>query len=210
MPMGSLEKVTTSEAVEKWAEDIRKRLGSDEPVVYVLEPKIDGLAINLTYENGVLVRGATRGDGIQGEDVTVNLRTIGTVPLRMLGDELPALLEVRGEVYLPISGFRELNERLVGTGQRLAPNPRNAAAGSLRQKNSAVTADRPLAVWVYGTGAREGLELDSQWACSPGSASTASGRTPTRSASSSVAEVARRCAEWEHRARSSTTRSTGS
>ena len=131
----------------------------DEPVAYVLEPKIDGLAINLTYENGVLARGATRGDGVQGEDVTVNLRTIGSVPLRMLGDDPPPLLEVRGEVYLPISGFRELNERLAGTGQKLAPNPRNAAAGSLRQKNSAITADRPLAVWVYGTGAREGLEL---------------------------------------------------
>ena len=86
----------------------------DEPVAYVIEPKIDGLAINLTYENGVLVRGATRGDGIEGEDVTVNLRTIDTVPLRMLGDDPPALLEVRGEVYLPISGFRELNERLAG------------------------------------------------------------------------------------------------
>ena len=85
-PMGSLEKVTTAEALEKWAEDIRKRLGSDEPVAYVLEPKIDGLAINLTYEAGVLVRGATRGDGVQGEDVTVNLRTIGSVPLRMIGD----------------------------------------------------------------------------------------------------------------------------
>ena len=102
----------------------------------MIEPKIDGLAINLTYENGVLVRGATRGDGIEGEDVTVNLRTIETVPLRMLGDGAPALLEVRGEVYLPISGFRELNERLAGTGQKLAPNPRNAAAGSLRQKDS--------------------------------------------------------------------------
>ena len=151
-PMGSLEKVTTGEALEKWADDIRKRLGSDEPVAYVIEPKIDGLAINLTYEDGLLSRGATRGDGIQGEDVTVNLRTIGTVPLRMLGDALPTLLEVRGEVYLPLSGFRELNERLAGTGQKLAPNPRNAAAGSLRQKNSAITADRPLAVWVYGIG----------------------------------------------------------
>ena len=159
-PMGSLEKVTTAEALEKWAEDIRKRLGSDEPVAYVIEPKIDGLAINLTYEDGVLVRGATRGDGVQGEDVTVNLRTIGSVPLRMLGDGLPSLLEVRGEVYLPISGFHALNERLAGTGQKLAPNPRNAAAGSLRQKNSAITADRPLAVWVYGIGAREGLELE--------------------------------------------------
>ena len=161
-PMGSLEKVTTAEALEKWAEDIRQRLGTDEPVAYVLEPKIDGLAINLTYEDGLLARGATRGDGIQGEDVTVNLRTIGSVPLRMLGDDPPALLEVRGEVYLPISGFRALNERLAGTGQKLAPNPRNAAAGSLRQKNSAITADRPLAVWVYGTGAREGLELETQ------------------------------------------------
>ena len=86
-PMGSLEKVTTDEALAKWDADVRKRLDSDEPVVYVIEPKIDGLAINLTYEDGVLVRGATRGDGIQGEDVTVNLRTIPTVPLRMLGDE---------------------------------------------------------------------------------------------------------------------------
>ena len=109
-------------------------------MTYVIEPKIDGLAINLTYEDGLLVRGATRGDGIEGEDVTVNLRTIDTIPLRMRGDDPPALLEVRGEVYLPISGFRELNERLVGTGQKLAPNPRNAAAGSLRQKDSAITA----------------------------------------------------------------------
>ena len=85
-PMGSLDKVTTDEALEKWADDVRKRLDSDEPVVYVIEPKIDGLAINLTYEDGVLVRGATRGDGIEGEDVTVNLRTIETMPLRMLGE----------------------------------------------------------------------------------------------------------------------------
>src|SRR4029078_8078517 len=112
-PMGSLDKVTTTEALEKWADDGRKRLDSDVPVAYVIEPKIDGLAINLTYENGVLVRGATRGDGIQGEDVTVNLRTISTIPLRMLGDDPPALAEVRGEVYMPLSGFRELNERLV-------------------------------------------------------------------------------------------------
>jgi DNA ligase (NAD+) len=146
--MGSLEKVTTEEALIKWAGDIRKRLGSDGPVAYVIEPKIDGLAVNLTYENGVFVRGATRGDGVQGEDVTPNLRTIKAIPLRMLGDDTPAVLEVRGEVYLPISGFRELNERLAGTNQKLAPNPRNAAAGSLRQKNSAITADRPLSTWI--------------------------------------------------------------
>jgi DNA ligase (NAD+) len=148
VPMGSLDKITTAEQLTRFAEDVRKRLRSDEPVAYVIEPKIDGLAINLTYEDGVLTRGATRGDGVQGEDVTVNLRTIKTVPLRMRGADAPALLEVRGEVYLPLSGFRALNERLAGTGQKLAPNPRNAAAGSLRQKNSAITADRPLAVWV--------------------------------------------------------------
>src|SRR5689334_24371405 len=94
-PMGSLEKVTDDESLLKWAEDVRKRLDSDEAVAYVIEPKIDGLAINLTYENGVLVRGATRGDGIQGEDVTVNLRTIKAIPLRMHGDG-PAVAEVRG------------------------------------------------------------------------------------------------------------------
>src|SRR5437868_9243849 len=89
-PMGSLEKVTDDEGLFKWAEDVRKRLSSDEPVAYVLEPKIDGLAINLTYENGVFTRGATRGDGVQGEDVTVNLRTINTIPLRMIGADVPA------------------------------------------------------------------------------------------------------------------------
>ena len=198
-PMGSLEKVTTGEALEKWADDIRKRLGSDEPVAYVIEPKIDGLAINLTYEDGLLSRGATRGDGIQGEDVTVNLRTIGTVPLRMLGDALPTLLEVRGEVYLPLSGFRELNERLAGTGQKLAPNPRNAAAGSLRQKNSAITADRPLAVWVYGVGAREGLELETQFGMLTWLREHGFRTNPHVERLESIEEVARRCEDWEHR-----------
>src|ERR671935_241941 len=94
-PMGSLEKVTTDAGLRKWDDDVRKRLRADEAVAYVLEPKIDGLAVNLTYENGVLVRGATRGDGVQGEDVSPNLRTIDSVPLRMLGDDLPPLPEVR-------------------------------------------------------------------------------------------------------------------
>ncbi|HEY6015739.1 MAG TPA: hypothetical protein VIU16_03045, partial [Gaiellaceae bacterium] len=142
-PMGSLEKVTTDEALLKWADDIRKRLGGDDPVAYVLEPKIDGLAVNLTYENGVLARGATRGDGVQGEDVTPNLRTIKAISLRMQladGETPPPLLEVRGEVYLPLSGFNALNERLVAEGKKPTPNPRNAAAGSLRQKDSSITA----------------------------------------------------------------------
>jgi DNA ligase (NAD+) len=161
--MGSLEKVTTDEAILKWTDDVAKRLDTDELVGYVIEPKIDGLAINLTYENGVFVRGATRGDGEVGEDVTVNLRTIPSIPLQLLGDDAPAVVEVRGEVYMPLSGFRELNERLAGSEQKLAPNPRNAAAGSLRQKNSAITASRPLSFWAYGVGAHDGVELGSHW-----------------------------------------------
>src|SRR3954454_22786223 len=111
--MGSLQKVTTDESLVKWAEDVRKRLDSEEPIAFVLEPKIDGLAINLTYENGVFTRGATRGDGEIGEDVTTNLRTIPSIPLRMLGDAEAPVVEVRGEVYMPLSGFRDLNERLI-------------------------------------------------------------------------------------------------
>jgi DNA ligase (NAD+) len=197
--MGSLEKVTTDEGLLKWADDVRKRLDSDEPVSYVIEPKIDGLAINLTYEDGIFARGATRGDGVQGEDVTVNLRTIGSIPLRMLGDNAPPVLEVRGEVYLPISGFRELNDRLAGTGQKLAPNPRNAAAGSLRQKNSAITADRPLAVWVYGTGAREGLDFASQFETLTWLREHGFRTNPYAERLESIEEVARACAEWELR-----------
>jgi DNA ligase (NAD+) len=131
--MGSLEKVTTDEALQKWDGDVRKRLASDDPVAYVVEPKIDGSAINLTYEGGTFVRGATRGDGVQGEDVTPNLRTIRAIPLQMRGDGAPGVLEVRGEVYMPLPGFRAANEALAAEGKATWPNPRNAAAGSLRQ-----------------------------------------------------------------------------
>jgi DNA ligase (NAD+) len=197
-PMGSLEKVTTDEALRKWDADVRKRLGTEEPVAYVLEPKIDGLAVNLTYENGVLVRGTTRGDGAQGEDVTRNIRTIKAIPLRLEGDA-PPLIEVRGEVYLPLSGFRELNERLAGTTQKLAPNPRNAAAGSLRQKNAAITADRPLSIWVYGVGAREGVEFETQsdmlvWLRERGLRTN-----PYAQRFESIDEIAAACVEWEKR-----------
>jgi len=197
--MGSLEKVTTDEALLKWAEDVRKRLGTDEPVAYVIEPKIDGLAVNLTYESGAFVRGATRGDSIQGEDVTPNLRTIRAIPLRMLGDGPPPVLEVRGEVYLPLSGFRELNERLAGTNQKLAPNPRNAAAGSVRQKNSTITADRPLSIWIYGTGHSEGVEFAGhfetlQWLRERGFRTN-----PYAERLESIEEVAAACRAWEHR-----------
>ena len=198
-PMGSLEKVTDDASLFKWADDVRKRLDSDEPVAYVIEPKIDGLAVNLTYEDGRLVRGATRGDGVQGEDVTVNLRTIPSVPLKMRADGLPAVAEVRGEVYMPLSGFRELNERVAELGQKLAPNPRNAAAGSLRQKDSSITASRPLAVWVYGLGALEGVRLEShgeelEWLRQHGFRTN-----PFAERLETIEEVAERCTEWERR-----------
>jgi DNA ligase (NAD+) len=198
-PMGSLEKVSDDESLFKWAEDVRKRLDSDEPVAYVIEPKIDGLAINLTYEEGRLTRGATRGDGVQGEELTVNLRTIPSVPLKMRGDDPPPLAEVRGEAYMPVSGFRELNARIAELGQKLAPNPRNAAAGSLRQKDSSITASRPLAVWVYGLGAAEGLQLGTQWETLEWLREHGFRANPFAERLESIEEVARRCAEWEKR-----------
>jgi DNA ligase (NAD+) len=197
-PMGSLEKVTTEEGLRKWNEDVRKRLLTDEPVAYVVEPKIDGLAVNLTYENGLLVRGATRGDGVQGEDVSPNLRTVKAIPLRLEGDP-PAVIEVRGEVYLPLSGFRELNERLAGTNQKLAPNPRNAAAGSLRQKNSAITADRPLSIWVYGAGYRESVEFETQFEMLEWLHEHGLRTNPAAERLESIDEVAAACVEWEKR-----------
>jgi len=124
---------------------------------YTTEPKIDGLAITLTYEDGVLVRGATRGDGQVGEDVTQNLRTIGSVPLRI--PNAPELIEVRGEAYLPIAAFKALNERRAENEEPTFANPRNSAAGSIRQLDPALAAERPLSTWIYGIGAVRGLDL---------------------------------------------------
>jgi DNA ligase (NAD+) len=124
---------------------------------YTTEPKIDGLAISLTYEDGVLVRGATRGDGRVGEDVTQNLRTIGSVPLRI--PDAPELIEVRGEVFLPIPAFKALNERRAEAEEPTFANPRNSAAGSIRQLDPALAAERPLSTWSYGIGAVRGLDL---------------------------------------------------
>ncbi len=199
-PMGSLDKVTTDEAIVKWAEDVHKRLDSNDPVAYVVEPKTDGSAINLVYENGVLVRGATRGDGVQGEDVTPNLRTIGAIPLRMReGDDIPSLLEVRGEVYLPLSGFRAMNDRLVAEGKAPAPNPRNAAAGSLRQKDSTITAQRPLSIWIYGTGFREGDGHATHWETLQWLRERGFPVNPYAERFSSIEEVARAIDGWERR-----------
>jgi DNA ligase (NAD+) len=203
LPMGSLEKVTTDEAVGKWADDVRKRLGTDEPVAFVIEPKIDGSAISLVYENGIFVRGATRGDGERGEDVTQNLRTIDAVPLRVRvdgGEAPPALLEVRGEVYFPLSGFARFNDAQVVAGKKPAPNPRNAAAGSLRQLDPRVTAARPLSLWVYGFGVREGGDFpQSQWEMLQWMREHGFRTNPHAERLESIAEVAAACREWETR-----------
>jgi len=200
-PMGSLDKVTTDEALTKWEEDVRKRLDSDEPVAYVIEPKIDGSAINLVYEQGKFVRGATRGDGYQGEEVTPNLRTISAIPLQMrdIGDELPPVLEVRGEVYMPLSGFREFNERLASEGKATAPNPRNAAAGSLRQKDSSITAARPLSIWIYGVGRREGLATTTHWETLEWLREHGLRTNPYAERLESIDDVMKACREWEVR-----------
>jgi DNA ligase (NAD+) len=198
-PMGSLEKVTTDEAVAKWADDVGKRLNANAEIAYVLEPKIDGLAINLTYENGVFTRGATRGDGEVGEDVTVNLRTINAIPLRMLGDDVPPLVEVRGEVYMPLSGFRDLNERLIAEDKKPTPNPRNAAAGSLRQKDSRITAARPLSFWAYGIGVHDGAALQSHWETLAWLKVHGFPINPFAERLESVDAVANACREWERK-----------
>jgi DNA ligase (NAD+) len=198
-PMGSLEKVTTDEALQKWEDDMRKRLATDEPLAYVVEPKIDGSAINLTYENGRFVRGLTRGDGVQGEDVTPNLRTIKAIPLQMRRKDAPPTLEVRGEVYMPLAGFRAANEALAAEEKATWPNPRNAAAGSLRQKDSTITAARPLSIWVYGTGFREGLDLDTHWETLQWLRERGFPTNPFARRLESIAEVADLVREWELR-----------
>ena len=199
-PMGSLDKITTEEALRKWADDVRKRLGTDEPIAFVTEPKIDGSAVNLTYEGGEFVRGATRGDGYRGEDVTVNLRTIRAISPRMIlprGEKPPPLLEVRGEVFLPLSGFRELNERFAAEGKRLAPNPRNAAAGSLRQLNPAITAERPLSIWIHGMGHHEGLPADSHWDALQWLRKRGFRTNPLAECHETIDSVYEACREWE-------------
>lgn len=201
--MGSLDKVTTDEAIAKWAADVRKRLGDGEPFAFVLEPKIDGSAINLVYENGRFVRGETRGDGVEGEDVTPNLRTIRAIPLRMNlpeGETPPPLVEVRGEVYMSLAGFRAFNERLASEGKPAAPNPRNAAAGSLRQKDSSITAGRPLSIWIYGTGERRGLDkLDTHWATLAWLRERGFPTNPFAERVDTIEAVMQRCRDWEAR-----------
>ncbi|GAA0539526.1 NAD-dependent DNA ligase LigA [Paractinoplanes ferrugineus] len=158
--MLSLDNVFDEDELAGWAERTIRDAGG--PTEFICELKVDGLAINLTYEKGKLVRGATRGDGRTGEDVTPNVRTIRAIPERLTGDNLPELLEVRGEIYFPVSAFADLNASLVEQGKAPFANPRNAAAGSLRQKDPRITASRGLRMVVHGIGARVGFAPTSQ------------------------------------------------
>ncbi|MEV3988897.1 NAD-dependent DNA ligase LigA [Streptomyces sp. NPDC049837] len=156
--MLSLDNAFDDEELAAWADRVAKEVGTSA-YHFLCELKVDGLAVNLTYEKGRLTRAATRGDGRTGEDITPNIRTISDVPDRLKGDRIPDLVEIRGEVYFPMEKFEELNARLVEAGDKPFANPRNAAAGSLRQKDPKVTATRPLHMVVHGIGAREGLEI---------------------------------------------------
>ena len=157
--MMSLDNVFDTTELMQWFDRVEKEIPQPQ---YLCEVKVDGLAINLTYENGVLVRGLTRGNGVTGEDVTLNVKTIKNLPHQLKGDSVPTLIEVRGEVYFPIAAFNELNDALEEAGKQLFANPRNGAAGSLRQKDPRVTAARPLSVVVHGVGARDGISFESQ------------------------------------------------
>ena len=157
--MMSLDNVFDAEELAQWFDRVEKEITEPQ---YLCEVKVDGLAINLTYENGVLVRGLTRGNGVTGEDVTLNVKTIRNLPHQLKGEAAPTLIEVRGEVFFPIAAFNELNDSLEEAGKQLFANPRNGAAGSLRQKDPRITASRPLSVVVHGVGAREGIAFESQ------------------------------------------------
>ena len=157
--MMSLDNAFDLDELAAWFDRVEKEVPAP---TYLCEVKVDGLAINLTYENGQLVRGLTRGNGVTGEDVTLNVKTIKNLPHALVGEKTPSLIEIRGEVFFPIAAFNELNESLEESGKSLFANPRNGAAGSLRQKDPRISASRPLSVVVHGVGAREGINFDSQ------------------------------------------------
>ncbi|WP_031520451.1 NAD-dependent DNA ligase LigA [Siccibacter colletis] len=159
VPMLSLDNVFDEASFLAFNKRVQDRLKNSDALVWCCELKLDGLAVSLLYENGVLVRAATRGDGTTGEDITVNVRTIRAVPLKLHGENIPARLEVRGEVFLPQAGFEKINEDARRTGAKVFANPRNAAAGSLRQLDPRITAKRPLTFFCYGVGLLEGGEL---------------------------------------------------
>lgn len=159
-PMLSLSNVFSPEELHGFVKRVCDKLALDEQtILFTCEPKLDGLAVNLTYEAGILTHAATRGDGAVGEDITNNIKTIAAVPLKLMMENPPAFIEVRGEVYMPKAGFDAFNAMARANDEKTFANPRNAAAGSLRQLNPAVTANRPLAIYCYGVGASQGIEL---------------------------------------------------
>jgi len=164
-PMLSLANAFTAEEISDFDERLKRFLHTPEELHYAAEPKIDGVAVNLIYENGSFVVGATRGDGFTGEDVTQNLKTVRTIPLQMTAPEgrFPDRIEIRGEVYLETDVFRKLNKKRLERGEAAFANPRNAAAGSLRQLDSRITARRPLNIFCYGIGEVEGWTFHGQW-----------------------------------------------
>lgn len=164
-PMLSLSNAFTDEELAAWEQRLLRELGISAAGGYTTELKIDGAAVSLTYQGGLLVTGATRGNGALGEDVTPNIRTVRNVPLRLEGDGVPPLLEVRGEIYLPFDKFEQMNEQRVAAGEPPFANPRNAAAGALRQLDPAITASRPLRLFAYAFAAPPGTSLPfrSQW-----------------------------------------------
>ncbi|HEX4243780.1 MAG TPA: NAD-dependent DNA ligase LigA [Steroidobacteraceae bacterium] len=159
VPMLSLDNAFSDEEVRDFDRRVRERLGREEPVRYSAEPKLDGLAVSARYESGSYVQGATRGDGETGEDVTLNLKTLKALPMRLRGAHVPRVLEVRGEVFMPRAGFERFNEQALARGEKPYINPRNAAAGSLRQLDPRMTAARPLDIFIYALGVVEGGEL---------------------------------------------------
>lgn len=204
-PMLSLANARNLEELFAWEQRNRRYLESqglgDAAFGYVTEPKIDGLAISLTYRDGVFSVGATRGNGVVGEEVTANLRTIGAIPLRLRSARPPAVVEVRGEVYLPLAAFARLNERRANEGLPTFANPRNAAAGSIRQLDPAVAASRPLSVWCYGIGYSEGLDLSDHLGTLEWLRAQGFRVHPEAARQATIEAVARECRRWEaHRA----------
>jgi DNA ligase (NAD+) len=160
VPMLSLDNAFDAQELRDFDRRVRERLGQgNDEIEYACEPKLDGIAVSLLYRDGILQRGATRGDGFSGEDITHNVRTIPSIPLRLNGEDIPGVLEVRGEIYMPRQGFEQLNERARAAGEKTFVNPRNAAAGSLRQLDARLTAQRPLQMCCYGVGLVEEGDL---------------------------------------------------
>src|SRR5437870_330319 len=197
VPMLSLSNAFNADALRTWHERITRLLGR-EVRDFTIEPKIDGLAIMLRYEKGRFSIGATRGDGSQGEDITANLRTVRTVPLA-LNDSPPAYLEVRGEVYLSRAAFQKINDERAAAGQPLFANPRNCAAGSVRQLDSRITAKRPLDVFIYALGEAQGWQPRTQWEILEAFGKWGFKTNPNNRRVETIDEVMAACAEWEHR-----------